>query len=165
MMQFLPVILIFGYIAYKDFQSREIPEWSIAASWLVYGLALAFFQADNLVSMLLAMAIPIFGLGFFWMVHIAIEKIHKDRLVPRKMIKALRFGLGDVFILPLQLAIMAQFGGAVCVIWALAIFGYASIWFRELKPNDMQRRKQIPVLTFSFVAMVILIIGFWIVGA
>lgn len=164
MIQFLPVISIFGYIAYKDFQSREIPEWSIALSWLVYGLALAFFQANELVSMLLAMAIPIFGLGLLWVFHLAIEKVYHDKIVPRKLIKALRFGLGDVFILPLQLAIMAQFGGAVCVVWVLAIFGYASIWFRDLKPNDMQRRKQIPVLTFSFIAMVVLIIGFWIVG-
>jgi hypothetical protein len=164
MMQFLPVISIFGYIAYKDYHGRLIPDWAVASSWLVYGLALAFFQADDLVSMLLAMAIPIFGLGFFWGIFLIIEKVYHDRLIPRKFIKGIRFGQADVFILPLQLAIMAQFGGAICVVWALGTYGYASLWFRDLKPDDMQRRKEIPCLTFSFIAMIVLIFGLLMLG-
>jgi len=119
MLQFIPVLILFAYIAYKDFQNRLIPEWLMAISWLTYGLSLAFFQASDLVSLLLATAIPIFGLGFFWCFQLSIEKVYHDRMIPRKLIKPFRFGMADVFILPLQLAIMTQFGGAVCVVWAL----------------------------------------------
>jgi hypothetical protein len=164
MMQLIPVISIFAYIAYKDFKDRKIPELAIALSWLLYGMSFAFFPSDSLVSMMLMLVIPIFSLGLFWIFHLIIESLYKHGF-KRKYTKFLRTGLADIFIVPLMLAIIAQFGLGICILWAVFTFGYASLWFRDLKPNDINRTKQIPLLAFAFIALICCLLTLWIGGA
>jgi hypothetical protein len=111
--------------------------------------------------MLLMMAIPIFGLGLLWSIQLIIEMIHKKRLIPRKL--AVRLGFADVFILPLMLGILSQFGLGICLLWAVSTFGYAALWFNDLKQG--QKKRGIPILTFAIFAMILCIIAGWVVGS
>jgi len=160
-MYFLHLIPLFAVIAYYDWKSRDIPEWAIALSWLVYGLSFAFFPND-LGMMLIMLIIPIFGIGLFWSLYLIIEEIYHRKILPQKLIRKFRYGQADVFILPLMLSIILQFGIGIGVLWAVATFGWASLWFNDLKPGDIHRKNGIPILTFALISMVFCIIMVWI---
>jgi hypothetical protein len=114
--------------------------------------------------MLLMLAIPIFSLGLFWNFHLIVEKIYTEHIFPRKYTKFLRTGMADIFIIPLMISMMSQFGLGICILWAVATFGYASLWFNDLKPNDIKRKHGIPLLAFAFISMLFCIITLWIGG-
>jgi hypothetical protein len=153
--QMLPLLAIPAWYDWKD---RDIPNWCMALSWLIYGVSFAVAPYD-LGIMLLMMVIPIFGIGLFWSFHLAIEFIYAKRMLPRKIIRKFRFGEADIFLMPLMLALVIQFGGAMAVLWAVATFAWASLWFNDLKPGSYQKRHGIPLLTFAFISLVFCVLA------
>jgi hypothetical protein len=150
---FFPQMLILLAIpAWYDWKDRDIPNWCMALSWLVYGLSFAFFPPD-LTMMLLMLVIPIFGIGLFWSICLGIEHIYAKGMLPKKIVRKFRFGEADVFMMPLMLAMVIQFGGAMAVVWAAATFTWAGMWFNDLKPGSYQKRHGIPLLTFAFISL------------
>jgi len=162
-MFFIHLIPFFILAAYYDWKDRDIPEALIAIIWLAYSLSFAFMPFENIVTLILALILPMFGLGLFWIVHIIIEEIYKNKIVARKWIKSLRYGLADVFLLPLMAAMVIQLGGAYGVLWAVANFGWASLWFNDLKPGDRNKKLGIPILTFATAAIIFCVLAHYII--
>lgn len=152
-MYFLQMLPIFGAIAYYDWSNkRNIPEWTVALAWLLYSVSFLFFPFSDIVILLLMLAMPMFGLGMFWSLHLAIEYVYSKRIIPRNIAKHFRYGNADFFILPLMFAVMLQLGIGYIILWAVWMFVWANIWFSGLNPSD--KRHGIPILTFSFACMV-----------
>jgi hypothetical protein len=141
----------FAAMAYYDMKGRDIPTVLIALSWFVYALTFALFPFD-LGMMLLMLIIPIFGIGFYWLMYLLIEEIYKRKWVG-PIIRKFRFGEADVFVLPLMLSIILQFGGGIGVLWGVSTFAFASLWFNDLKRGSYQKKHGIPLLTFAFIGM------------
>lgn len=151
---FLYLLLIFAFIAIIDYQKRDIPQWSIAFAWLVYGFSFTLVQW-NQYEYFLATFLPIMTLGALWAYQVLIEFFHKTW--KSKWSKAMRFGLGDVFVLPLMFPLAAQ-TQLYFYLWLAiaAVMGW--VWFVNMPKQSWQRKHGIPFITFAFIALLIVII-------
>lgn len=159
-MEFFMFLVILAYIAIKDYQDRDIPQWALASAWFFYGLSVALFKANQITDFLLVLAIPIFSLGLFWGLHLVIEKLHKRKV---KITKFFRFGLADVFVFPLMMGVLSQFNLGICILWAVSTFGYASLWFKDFQ-KGIVRKDGIPILTFAIFALYVCILAVWLIN-
>lgn len=153
-MFFLHILIILAVIAVIDYQKRDIPQWSIALAWLIYGFSFALVSW-NQYDYFLATFLPIMALGALWAYRVFIEYLHKQKLNP-KLSKSMRFGLGDVFVLPLMFPLAAQTQLYFYAWLAIAAFmGWA--WFVNMPKDSWQHKHGIPFITFSFIALLIVI--------
>lgn len=147
---------LFLYMAYKDFQNkREIPEWSIALSWLVYAITMLTADFSQIIVL---MVVPIAGLGVFWTFHVLVEEAYHMKIMPRKWLLCVRMDRADVFVFPLMLPIMLLFGLGIGMLWLVVAYATAAVWFNDLKQGNPHRKNEIPMLTFATISMLFCIL-------
>lgn len=155
-MFFAYLLPLFALIAYYDYKQRDIPDWLVSGTWFIYGIGLAIFPIADFGIYLFSFILPVLGLGVLWPMSLILKKAHKERKRLLNGIRLPRFELGEVFILPLMLPVMAQFGGWMLA-WLFIAGILASLWW-QLQGSIWQARHGIPFLTFAFIAMFLVII-------
>jgi hypothetical protein len=151
---FFITLPFYALVAYLDYKTREIPEWLVALCWFLYPASMTVFPPSDMVG---SLTVPIIGLGIFWLFQLGVEKIYKDRIFNRAYVKYLRFGLGEVFILPLMYPIIVDGGWAMMYPWIIGAGLFAAMWGASLKKGDPQKRKGIPFLTFAFLSALVIL--------